>query len=155
MLARPDAIGEAWQSLSRALGGFGLAAVLGVVLGVAMGRSALVAALLDPLLSGTYPIPKIALFPIFVFAPSGPTLKGTIELLEKVKELGAETIVISSETPALKMASRQIRIPERGAELLSPIPYIIPAQLFAALLAEAKGLTPDQPRSLSKVTKTV
>jgi NitT/TauT family transport system permease protein len=68
LLARPDAIGEAWQSLSRALGGFGLAAVLGVVLGVAMGRSALVAALLDPLLSGTYPIPKIALFPIFVFA---------------------------------------------------------------------------------------
>jgi NitT/TauT family transport system permease protein len=68
LLARPDAIGEAWQSLSRALGGFGLAAALGVVVGVAMGRSALVAGLLDPLLSGTYPIPKIALFPIFIFA---------------------------------------------------------------------------------------
>jgi glucosamine--fructose-6-phosphate aminotransferase (isomerizing) len=40
-------------------------------------------------------------------------------------------------------------------ELLTPIPYIIPAQLFTALLAEAKGLSPDQPRSLSKVTRTV
>jgi glutamine---fructose-6-phosphate transaminase (isomerizing) len=94
-------------------------------------------------------------FPVFVFAPPGPTLKGTKELLEKLHGLGAETIVISSEPSALKSASRQIRIPERGAELLSPIPYIIPAQIFAALLAEAKGLTPDQPRSLSKITKTV
>jgi glucosamine--fructose-6-phosphate aminotransferase (isomerizing) len=94
-------------------------------------------------------------FPVFVFAPPGPTLKGTRELLEKLQGLGAETIVISSEPSALKSASRQIRIPDRAAELLSPIPYIIPAQIFAALLAEAKGLTPDQPRSLSKVTKTV
>lgn len=68
LLVRPDALGEAWQSLSRALGGFGLAAALGVSIGVVMGRSALVAGLLDPLLSGTYPIPKIALFPIFIFA---------------------------------------------------------------------------------------
>jgi NitT/TauT family transport system permease protein len=68
LLARPDALGEAGQSLSRALGGFGLAAVLGVLVGVVMGRSPLVASLLDPLFSGTYPIPKIALFPIFIFA---------------------------------------------------------------------------------------
>jgi glucosamine--fructose-6-phosphate aminotransferase (isomerizing) len=94
-------------------------------------------------------------FPVFIFAPPGPTLKGMKELLEKVKVLGAETIVISSEPSALKSASRQIEIPARVSELLSPIPYIIPAQLFAALLAEAKGLSPDHPRSLSKVTKTV
>ena len=94
-------------------------------------------------------------FPIFVFAPPGLTMKGTRELLEKVNLIGAETIVISSEPSALKSASRQIKIPERVNELLSPIPYIIPAQIFAALLAEAKGLSPDQPRSLSKVTKTV
>jgi NitT/TauT family transport system permease protein len=32
-----------------------------------MGRSRLVAALLDPLFSGSYAIPKLALFPIFIF----------------------------------------------------------------------------------------
>ncbi|MGH9856176.1 MAG: SIS domain-containing protein, partial [Blastocatellia bacterium] len=94
-------------------------------------------------------------FPVFIFAPPGPTLKGMKELLEKVKVIGAETIVISSEPSAIKSASRRIEIPDRVSELLSPIPYIIPAQLFAALLAEAKGLSPDRPRSLSKVTKTV
>lgn len=94
-------------------------------------------------------------FPVFVFAPPGPTMKGMQELLEKVNDIGAETIVISSEPSALKLASRKIKIPSHITELLSPIPYIIPAQLFAALLAEAKGLSPDHPRSLSKVTVTV
>jgi NitT/TauT family transport system permease protein len=67
LLVRVEALGDGWQSLSRALGGFALAAVLGVLIGVGMGRSPLVAGILDPLLTGTYPIPKIALFPIFVF----------------------------------------------------------------------------------------
>jgi NitT/TauT family transport system permease protein len=58
---------EAWVSLYRALGGFALAAVVGVAIGILMGRSALAAALLDPLFSGTYAVPKLALFPIFIF----------------------------------------------------------------------------------------
>jgi glucosamine--fructose-6-phosphate aminotransferase (isomerizing) len=40
-------------------------------------------------------------------------------------------------------------------ELFTPIPYIVPAQLFAACLAEQKGLNPDQPRTISKVTRTM
>jgi len=32
---------------------------------------------------------------------------------------------------------------------------VVPAQLFAACLAEVKGISPDAPRSLSKVTRTV
>lgn len=58
---------EVWRSLYRALGGFALAAVVGVLVGLWMGRSPLAASLLDPLLSGTYPVPKIALLPIFIF----------------------------------------------------------------------------------------
>ncbi|HEX6529045.1 MAG TPA: ABC transporter permease, partial [Burkholderiales bacterium] len=60
-------LGEALVSLERALGGFALAAAAGIALGVVMGRSPLVAALLDPLFSGTYAVPKLALFPIFIF----------------------------------------------------------------------------------------
>jgi ABC-type nitrate/sulfonate/bicarbonate transport system permease component len=58
---------EAWVTLGRALGGFALAAAVGITLGVAMGRSRLVGELLDPLFSGTYAVPKLALFPIFIF----------------------------------------------------------------------------------------
>jgi glucosamine--fructose-6-phosphate aminotransferase (isomerizing) len=94
-------------------------------------------------------------FPVFIFAPPGPTLNGIKELLDKLQTIGAETVVISSEPSMIKPATRALKIPQRINELLSPIPYIIPAQLFAALLAETKGLSPDKPRSLSKVTKTV
>jgi NitT/TauT family transport system permease protein len=62
-----DRLIDVWTSLYRALGGFALAAVAGVAVGMVMGRSAFVAGLLDPLLSGTYAVPKLALFPIFIF----------------------------------------------------------------------------------------
>ena len=58
---------EIQVSLERALGGFALAALMGILLGIVMGRSRFVAALLDPLFSGTYAVPKLALFPIFIF----------------------------------------------------------------------------------------
>ena len=64
--SRPAMLGEALVSLERALGGFALAAAAGIALGVVMGRSPLVAALLDPLFSGTYAVPKLALFQIFI-----------------------------------------------------------------------------------------
>jgi len=63
----PESLGDAWSSLYRALAGFALAAVVGVAIGVLMGRSALAAGFFDPVFSGTFPIPKIALFPIFIF----------------------------------------------------------------------------------------
>jgi glucosamine--fructose-6-phosphate aminotransferase (isomerizing) len=103
-------------------------------------------------------------FPVFVFAPPGPTYAGTRDMLEKLKGLDAETIVITEANDAklLSAATRSIRIRAKTPrvagcpeDLLSPIPYIIPGQLFAAFLAEQKGLNPDKPRTLSKVTKTI
>jgi glucosamine--fructose-6-phosphate aminotransferase (isomerizing) len=54
-----------------------------------------------------------------------------------------------------------IEIPEApgpGAspeDLYTPIPYIVPGQLFAAHLAALKGLNPDLPRALNKITRTM
>lgn len=62
-----EGVTQAWISLYRAFGGFALAALVGVALGMVMGRSAFVAGLLDPFFSGTYAVPKLALFPIFIF----------------------------------------------------------------------------------------
>jgi ABC-type nitrate/sulfonate/bicarbonate transport system permease component len=66
-VVHPERLMEAWVSLYRALGGFALAAGVGLLLGMLMGRSARIASLLDPLFSGTYAVPKLALFPIFIF----------------------------------------------------------------------------------------
>jgi len=54
-------------SLYRALGGFFLAVIAGCLLGAAMARNRLVDALAEPIFSLGFPIPRIALYPIFIF----------------------------------------------------------------------------------------
>lgn len=53
-------------SLWRALLGFLLAIVVGIILGVAMARSRIAEAILEPIFTFGYPIPKIALYPAFI-----------------------------------------------------------------------------------------
>ncbi|MGI8741517.1 MAG: SIS domain-containing protein [Bryobacteraceae bacterium] len=98
-----------------------------------------------------------ASFPAFLFAPAGVTWPGMREMIQKLEGLHAETLVITDEgnSGALAMRGRAIKVPCALTEMYTPIPYIIPAQLFAASLAAEKGLNPDQPRTLKKVTQTL
>jgi glutamine---fructose-6-phosphate transaminase (isomerizing) len=96
-------------------------------------------------------------FPVFAFAPPGVTwdsIKGT---LEKLQGLQAEILAItdSGNREVESLATRLIHLPRRVKEVLTPIPYIVPAQIFAAHLAVQKGLDPDHPRTLNKVTLTL
>ncbi|MFQ6394235.1 ABC transporter permease [Nocardia sp. KC 131] len=54
------------QSLIRILTGFGLAAVIGVIAGIGLGRSGLLAAIFGPLTELARPIPAIALVPVAI-----------------------------------------------------------------------------------------
>jgi glutamine---fructose-6-phosphate transaminase (isomerizing) len=94
-------------------------------------------------------------FPVIFFAPPGVMLNGITALIDRLNELRADTLVITSDREVARKCTRSILLPIEADEFLSPIPYIIPGQLFAALLADAKGLNPDEPRSLSKVTRTL
>jgi glucosamine--fructose-6-phosphate aminotransferase (isomerizing) len=94
-------------------------------------------------------------FPVILFGPNGVTKKATVELLEKLGELKADSLSITNDPEVAKLSSGSMRLPEEIDEFLTPIPFIVPAQLFAAHLSEAKGLDPDAPRSLTKVTKTL
>ena len=109
--------------------------------------------------------------PVVLFAPPGRTADEAHELLRWLRERDADCIVVSGDERLLDLATRPIPLSlptsattsgaERvgaGAvsvdELLAPIPYIVPGQLFAHYLALEKGLDPDHPRGLSKVTRT-
>jgi glucosamine--fructose-6-phosphate aminotransferase (isomerizing) len=94
-------------------------------------------------------------FPVILFAPQGVTKQSSVDLLKRLQELHADSLAITSEPEIAALSSRSLLMPSEIDEFLSPIPFIIPAQLFAALLSEAKGINPDAPRSLSKVTKTI
>jgi glucosamine--fructose-6-phosphate aminotransferase (isomerizing) len=94
-------------------------------------------------------------FPVILFAPSGPTKKGSLDLLNNLHGLHADCLSITNDPEIAGTSSKSLVLSHEMDEILTPIPFIIPAQLFAAYLSEAKGLDPDAPRSLSKVTKTV
>jgi len=103
-------------------------------------------------------------FPVFAFAPAGVTWPSMSAMLDRLEELKAETLVITDEgnTEAASKPARLIQLPiqtvfSEGApcDLYTAIPYIVPAQLFAAQLAAIKGLNPDRPRALHKVTRTM
>jgi glucosamine--fructose-6-phosphate aminotransferase (isomerizing) len=101
-------------------------------------------------------------FPLFLFAPSGVTWPSIREMLQKLRQRTAEALIITDEgnREALELPDRKLCVPVKLArdgagDLLSPIPYIVPAQIFAAMLAGHKGFDPDRPRTLSKVTRTL
>lgn len=94
-------------------------------------------------------------FPVVLFAPVGVTQKSNLDLLERLHELHADCLSITNDQKIAAASSRSLMMPAEIDEFLSPIPFIIPAQLFAAYLSETKGLDPDAPRSLTKVTQTI
>jgi glucosamine--fructose-6-phosphate aminotransferase (isomerizing) len=97
-------------------------------------------------------------FPMFLFAPSGVTWEGMRDMIQRLAALNAETLVFTdtSNRAAIESNPRAVVIPAKlSREWYTPIPYIIPAQIFAATLAAWKGIDPDRPRTLSKVTRTL
>ena len=106
-----------------------------------------------------------AAFPVFMFAPPGVTWPSLKELIAKLGPAGAEMFVVSDKSnpeagriPGARGVTIPVSLAHKGplpVEVYTPIPYIIPAQMLAASLAREKGLNPDQPRGLSKVTRTL
>jgi len=79
------------------------------------------------------------------------------DMLARLNQLQAETLIITDQSnrEAREQHQRAIVVPCEMEELFTPIPYIIPAQMLAARLAFEKGVNPDAPRTLSKVTRTL
>ncbi len=93
-------------------------------------------------------------FPCLLYAPDGKAFPFMVELAEKLKERDAELIIFAHDSSILKLATRPVYIAPEVSELLSPILYILPGQLWACHLSQTRGQDPDQPRGLSKVTLT-
>ncbi len=93
-------------------------------------------------------------FPTFVIAPDGKMNAEMKTMIEKVQSQMAEVILISNNPQLLMMAEHTMELPSGIPEWLSPIPAILPAQMFAMYLAQTRGIDVDNPRGLSKVTQT-
>ncbi len=93
-------------------------------------------------------------FPVLAFQARDATALGSLERYKDLQTRGAELILIG-DAPEDSPATIRLPTPATGHDLTDPIPAMIAAYLFAAHLSLAKGMNPDAPRMLSKVTKTL
>lgn len=89
-------------------------------------------------------------YPLLIFATRGPTQAGLVQLADEMRGRGARVLLAAPE----EVASRDLTLPTATVADLDPIPAIQAFYMMAAKLSEARGLDPDRPRHLSKVTKT-
>lgn len=90
-------------------------------------------------------------YPLLIFAPRGPEQAGLIALADEMRGRGARVLLAA---PA-DVASRDLSLAVAGDEALDPLLAIQSFYLMAARLSEARGLNPDMPRHLNKVTCTL
>lgn len=92
-------------------------------------------------------------YPVIVVAADGKVFQYVHDLLKKLSEKNAESIVISNREEARALGTRCVSLPGMP-EPLSPIAAVIPGQVFGMWLASEKGLNVDHPAGLNKVTVT-
>ena len=95
-------------------------------------------------------------FPVFMVATSGSVYSKLRDLaIELKEEKKANLMIISDQEEILKYSSAPLKLERDLPEWLSPLVSIIPAQLFCMYLAKFKNFDINNPRGLSKVTKTI
>jgi glucosamine--fructose-6-phosphate aminotransferase (isomerizing) len=93
--------------------------------------------------------------PVLAVAPSGAVEPGMTELLIRLRDDHGARLAVASDLPEVRAIGRwSMAIPPGVPEWLRPIVSIVPGQLHAYHLTLARGLDPEQPRAISKVTRT-
>jgi glucosamine--fructose-6-phosphate aminotransferase (isomerizing) len=93
-----------------------------------------------------------SLFPVWAIASDDVTLPIVAEAAGRIRAAGATLVASGPAAAAIGDADYAIAVPAPSKPLLAPILSVVPGQLFALALARAKGLDPDEPRGLSKIT---
>ena len=91
-------------------------------------------------------------FPVIFICPRDETRKTVVGNIMEMKARGASIIAIIEEgdEEIKSLADDYVEIVRGVPEVLSPILYVIPLQLFAYYMAVEKGCDPDMPRNLAK-----
>ena len=93
--------------------------------------------------------------PVLAVVRAGAPATDLVALLRRLREdLDAELMIVSDQPEALALATWPVALPEGTPEWLGPIVSIVPGQLHALHLTRARGLDPERPRNLLKVTRT-
>ncbi len=91
-------------------------------------------------------------FPVIFVCPGGVSRRLLVGNIMELKARGACVIAIVDEgDEEIKgLVDDYVCVPGGVPSILSPIPYVVPLQLFAYYMAVALGCDPDKPRNLAK-----
>jgi glucosamine--fructose-6-phosphate aminotransferase (isomerizing) len=91
-------------------------------------------------------------FPVVFIAPPDQTYDRVIGNIMEMKAREASVIAVAAQgdEKVERLADMVFEIPGNIPAEFSPIPYIVPLQLFAYRTAVKRGLDPDKPRNLAK-----
>jgi glucosamine--fructose-6-phosphate aminotransferase (isomerizing) len=90
---------------------------------------------------------------LLMAASDGPMLPGMTDLARMVAQRGSTPLGIGGDRGFQSECAAALPGPALP-EALAPLALIVPGQLLTEALARRRGLDPDQPRTLSKVTQT-
>ena len=89
-------------------------------------------------------------FPLLILAPRGPAQTGLLTLAQDMRQQGARVLLAAP----VGTAGAELPLAATGHEDLDPIAVVQSFYPMVEALARARGLDPDAPRHLSKVTRT-
>jgi len=92
--------------------------------------------------------------PVLVVAPGSRTFDDLDAVVGLVEKREARLIALTDRAELVSQAELALPLPPSVPEWLSPVVAVLPGQLWALGLSLARGLDPDSPRGLSKVTRT-
>ena len=92
--------------------------------------------------------------PVIAYAMNGPVLDDTVKILDRLTEIGAALLVITDSTEIAARYAETVRVINPATEISAAFSGLLFVQLLAANLAKVRGLNPDAPRNLKKVTVT-
>jgi ABC-type nitrate/sulfonate/bicarbonate transport system permease component len=149
-----DAVsGDLWLNtaltLYRALVGFAICAVIGVIIGMAMSRSAIADWFFDPIISVGFPMPKIAFLPVVIlWLGVYDVSKITIIVVDAIFPVIAATVIaIQGVERELLWSARnmganeremlwQIVLPAALPQIMTGLQVALPLSLIVAVVAE-------------------
>jgi glucosamine--fructose-6-phosphate aminotransferase (isomerizing) len=91
-------------------------------------------------------------YPVWAVAAPDAGLASVADAVGRANAAGATIVVTGPPGAEIVGAHMAIPVPEAPLPWLGPLLSIVPGQLFAGALARWRGLDPDAPLGLTKVT---
>lgn len=91
---------------------------------------------------------------IILLAPSGSTEKDMVNLKTRLLFAGAKIIMYTDKKEIAEGCADSIILPVSGNDYITPFYNVVISQMLACCLSVERGLNPDAPRGLKKVTIT-